>query len=97
MHELYELPEGAGIFFSPSGTDSEYIALMIGKLLNPGRAITNIVTCNDEVGSGSKNGANGKFFMTLEPHPGYHENIEKGNDLLELGDDVKAIDVKARE
>lgn len=100
LHQLYELPKGAGIFFSPSGTDSEYIALMIGKILNPGKKITNILTCNDEVGSGSKNGASGKFFMNLEPHPGYHDHLgpnKKGKPLLELGDDVECIDVKARQ
>lgn len=100
LKRLYELPEGAGIFFSPSGTDTEYITLMIGKILNPGKKITNVLTCNDEVGSGCKNAAYGRFFMNLEPHPGYHEHLgpnKKGKPLLELGDDVDCIDVKARQ
>ena len=65
--ELYNLPEGTGIFIMPSGSDAEYIPLLIAKLRHKGKSFLNVVTCNDEVGSGTLDAAAGKFFSALEP------------------------------
>ena len=51
----------------PSGSDAEYIPLLIAKLRNHGKQILNIVTCNEEVGSGTLDAAGGKFFSPIEP------------------------------
>lgn len=89
---MYELPKGTGVFLSPSGSDAEYFALLIAKLINPDKHIVNIVTCNEEVGSGTLAAAGGKFFSHIEPIPGYQTHIEGGpkmNDpIQELADNV---------
>lgn len=51
----------------PSGSDAEYIPLLIAKLRNQGKQILNVVTCNEEVGSGTLDAAGGKFFSHIEP------------------------------
>lgn len=68
--QAYGMPKGTGVFLTPSGSDAEYIPLLIAKLLNPGKEIVNIVTCHQEVGSGSLEAAGGKFFSSSEPMPG---------------------------
>ena len=32
--DLYSLPEGTGVFLMPSGSDAEYIPLLIAQILN---------------------------------------------------------------
>jgi len=100
MHEtrnrltnIYGLEDGTGIFLMPSGSDAEYIPLVIAKLLNGmDSRISNIVTCNEEVGSGTLDASGGLFFSPVEPIPGYTSHMEGGADmhdpLLELADNV---------
>ena len=99
--KAYDLPKGTGVFLSPSGSDAEYFALLIAKLLNPGKKIMNVVTCNEEVGSGTLAAAGGKFFSPLEPFAGYHTHLEGGpkiNDpVQDLADDTETVAVNARE
>jgi hypothetical protein len=37
LHKMYELQEGTGVFLMPSGSDAEYIPLLIAKTLNEGK------------------------------------------------------------
>ena len=67
LMKLYHLPEGTGIFLMPSGSDAEYIPLLIARLRHQQKSFLNVVTCNDEVGSGTLDAAGGKFFSALEP------------------------------
>ena len=89
------------MFLSPSGSDAEYVVLLIAKLLNPGKTITNICTCNEEVGSGTVPAAAGKFFSAIEPIPGYHNHIEGGpkmdDPVLGLVDNVEIVAIDARD
>lgn len=98
--QLYQLPEGTGIFLTPSGSDAEYIPLLMAKLFNEGKQVSNIVTCNEEVGSGTLDAAGGRFFSALEPIPGYATHIEGGpkmsDPVLGLGDGVETIAIAAR-
>jgi hypothetical protein len=100
LTKVYELPKGTGVFLSPSGSDAEYIPLLISKLLNPGKPVTNVVTCNVEIGSGSLAAAGGKFFSPVEPIPSYHSHIDGGpkvNDPVnELADNVETVAINAR-
>lgn len=85
----------------PSGSDAEYIPLVIAKQLNGmGSQITNIVTCNEEVGSGTLDASGGKFFSPIEPIPGYTSHMEGGADmhdpLLELAENVTTVAINAR-
>ena len=78
LAKIYNLPKGTGIFLTPSGSDAEYIPLLIAKLFNKGKDVLNIVTCNEEVGSGTLNAAGGRFFSALEPIPGYNSHLTCG-------------------
>lgn len=64
------MPEGTGVFLTPSGSDAEYIPLLIAKILNPVKEIVNIVTCNEEVGSGTAHASKGQLFSSMEPNEG---------------------------
>lgn len=100
LKEIYQLPEDTGVFLTPSGSDAEYFPLLIAQLLNEGKEVVNIVTCNEEVGSGTLEAAGGKFFSPLEPIPGYTSHMEggaKNNDpVLGLGENVETIAIPAR-
>lgn len=97
MRALYNLPEGTGIFITPSGSDAEYIPLLITQILNEDKAILNIVTCNEEVGSGTLSAAGGRFFSDLEPLPGFTTTPVDMDDPLEgLAEGVKTVAINAR-
>lgn len=97
---LYQLKDGTGVFLTPSGSDAEYVPLLLAQHFNPGKAITNIVTCNEEVGSGTLDAAGGRFFSTLEPIPGYTAHMKGGvqmSDIVKgLGETTKTIAIGAR-
>ena len=98
IKDLYSLPEGTGVFLMPSGSDAEYIPLLIAQILNKGKNVCNIVTCNEEVGAGTLGAAGGKFFSPIEPIPGYaQEGTWIGDDLQGLGDGVRTIAINARQ
>ncbi len=95
LMELYELPQGTGIFLMPSGSDAEYIPLLIAKLRNQGKNLLNIVTCNEEVGSGTLDAAGGKFFSSVEPiHYGCGANA--GDPVEGLASGVENYAIAAR-
>jgi hypothetical protein len=83
----------------PSGSDAEYIPLLIAQELNKGKKIANIVTCNEEVGSGTFNASGGLFFSEIEPIPGFTTGNVKNGDplegLAEQVEDIYAIDARA--
>jgi len=81
----------------PSGSDAEYIPLLIAKTLNGGKAIVNVVTCNEEVGSGTLAAAGGKFFSPVEPIEGFTDGSKKNGDEVEgLAADVSTVAVDSR-
>jgi hypothetical protein len=95
LMELYELPQGTGIFLMPSGSDAEYIPLLIAKLRNKEKNVLNIVTCNEEVGSGTLDAAGGKFFSAVEPiHYGCGANA--GDPVEGLASGVENYAIPAR-
>jgi hypothetical protein len=59
LMKVYDMPEGTGVFLMPSGSDAEYIPLVIAKLLNPGKDVLNLITCHEEVGSGTLDASKG--------------------------------------
>ena len=82
IKEVYSLPEGTGVFLMPSGSDAEYIPLLIAQILNKDKDVCNIVTCNEEIGAGTLGAAGGRFFSPIEPIPGYAiEGTEIGDKL----------------
>ena len=82
---------------SISGSDAEYIPVMIAKMLHPGRKVINIVTCGGEIGSFTLDCANGKHFSETLPVPSPDfEQPKIGQPLKGLGENVEAIAIKAR-
>lgn len=57
----YSLPQGTDIFFAPSGTDLEYVALLAVAGREP-HGIANLLLGADEVGSGCIHSAAGRYF-----------------------------------
>jgi len=98
---VYKLPEGSGVFIMPSGSDAEYIPLLIAQELNKGRKVTNIVTCNEEVGSGTVAASGGRFFSDIEPIPGFTTGAVKNGDplvgLTEMVENVIGINARDNE
>ena len=50
------------VFFGPSGTDLAYLPTLFQRLLHPGRPIIQLMSCPDELGSGSLDVAAARFF-----------------------------------
>jgi hypothetical protein len=95
LMELFELPQGTGIFLMPSGSDAEYIPLLIAKLRNKDKNVVNIVTCNEEVGSGTLDAAGGKFFSAVEPIH-YGSGAKAGDPVEGLASGVENFAIGAR-
>ena len=57
-----EFKDPFDIFFAPSGSDLVYYPLLFQRLLNPDKPVLNIVSCPQELGSGSLLASEGKFY-----------------------------------
>lgn len=73
-----EIADEFEVFFAPSGSDLNYYTLMFQRLLNPKKAIINLVTCPEELGSGSTLAAEGRYYFQLDQFGG---KVEKGAKL----------------
>ncbi len=83
----YALDTETDIFFAPSGTDLEYVALFAVAGRTPG-GISNLLLGSDEVGSGCIHSAAGRYFAQ-ETALGF--NVEPGEQVagvphIEMGD-----------
>ena len=91
------MEQGTGVFLMPSGSDAEYIPLFITKILNPNKKVVNIVSCNEEVGSGTLDAAGGKLFSHVEPIEGYTDgNLKAGSPVEGLNNNVETVAINAR-
>ena len=63
------------IYFAPSGSDLVYYPLMFQLMLNPGKKLINVVSCPEELGSGSKYASETRFYANYNQ---FGENIVKG-------------------
>ena len=50
------------VFFGPSGTDLAYFPTLFQRLLHPGKEIIQIISCPEELGSGSRDAAAARLF-----------------------------------
>jgi len=83
----YRLPTGTDIFFAPSGTDLEYVALLAVAGRKP-NGIVNLLLGADEVGSGCIHSAAGRYFAN---ETALVANVKPGQDIkglppIEMGD-----------
>jgi len=51
------------IFFGPSGSDLAYLPIAFARMLHPTRPIVNLLSCPEELGSGTLVAAEGRVFM----------------------------------
>ena len=70
------------IFYAPSGTDLVYIPLMFGRLLHANQPILNIITCIEELGSGTRFAAREMFHADFNQ---FGEPIRKMDPVLKDG------------
>lgn len=66
------------VFFAPSGSDLVYYPLLFQQLLSPQKQIHNLVTCPEELGSGSIMAAEGSYYFNFTQ---FGEKIEKGSSI----------------
>ena len=74
------------VVFGPSGSDMMYVPSLYQTMFNPGKEIINIVTCPDELGSGSKPAAEMKYYA------GWNQKGEK----LELNGNVCKDEIRTK-
>lgn len=70
-----EFKDPFDVFFGPSGSDLVYYPLMFQLMLNPGKKLINIVSCPEELGSGSKYASETRFYANYNQ---FGDKIEKG-------------------
>jgi hypothetical protein len=62
IRSLFSPEDEFDVFFGPSGSDMMYLPLLFQALLQPNKPIVNIVSCPEELGSGSKLAAEAKYY-----------------------------------
>lgn len=72
--------EELDLFFAPSGTDLIYYPQLFSRLLHPHQPILNIVTCTEELGSGTALAAHGRYFADFNQ---FGEPVERGEALID--------------
>lgn len=80
------------IFWAPSGSDLIYLPFLFAQLLYPRRPLLHMLTCPEELGSGTKIGASGQYFMEFNQ---FGEAMPKGA-LLDPDLDLKVVHYAAR-
>lgn len=81
------------VYFGPSGSDLMYWPLIMQSLLHPGQKIINIVSCPEELGSGSILAAEGRFYANSNQ---FGEQVPKGERITTLLP-IETIYLPARE
>ena len=64
------------VYFGPSGSDLVYFPLMFQLMLNPGKKLINIVSCPEELGSGSGYASETRFYANYNQ---FGDRIVKGD------------------
>lgn len=80
------------VFFAPSGTDLLYLPILFARVLNPNKKILNVVTCIEELGSGTKMTASEKYYANTNQ---FGDPLTKGSSILK-DNSIKTIFLNAR-
>lgn len=88
----YEGKDEFELIFAPSGSDLAYLPIMFSKVLNPDKEILLILTCPEELGSGSQMAYLGKYYASRNQ---FGDEVEKG-DEVNVRYDVNLARFKAR-
>jgi hypothetical protein len=68
------------VFFGPSGTDVVYFPLLFTREIFPEKKILNIITCIQELGSGTVNAGQGRYFSGTNQ---FGQEIPKGGTIID--------------
>ncbi|MEM6722516.1 MAG: hypothetical protein AAF598_00685 [Bacteroidota bacterium] len=91
----YEGTDKFELFFAPSGTDLVYFPLVISQILNPGKPILNIVSCPEELGSGTVLASQGLYHAD---HNQFEEMMPKGTAVIpNLPIKMLSLDARSKE
>lgn len=74
----YKGKDAFDVVFAPSGSDLAYLPLIFSDILDPGKEKLVLLTCPEELGSGSQMGFLGKYFGNKNQFGQY---VEKGEDI----------------
>lgn len=69
------------VFFAPSGSDLAYYPILFKQMLSETSEVVNIVTCPEELGSGTRLASSGKFHAALNQ---FNEEVQKENPIAGL-------------
>lgn len=94
LKELLNFPgeDKFDVFWGPSGSDLIYIPILFAGMLYPNRPLLHMLTCPEELGSGTKVGASGKYFMEYNQ---FGEAMPKG-ELIDPNLNLKVTHYAAR-
>jgi len=67
------------VFYGPSGTDLFYYPIIFSKLFQPDKQIINLITCKEELGSGTPFASEGKYYANYNQ---FGDQIEKGERMI---------------
>eukprot|EP00533_Pseudo-nitzschia_delicatissima_P009427 CAMPEP_0116087484 /NCGR_PEP_ID=MMETSP0327-20121206/5388_1 /TAXON_ID=44447 /ORGANISM="Pseudo-nitzschia delicatissima, Strain B596" /LENGTH=1186 /DNA_ID=CAMNT_0003578555 /DNA_START=81 /DNA_END=3641 /DNA_ORIENTATION=- len=92
--KILELEEGTEVIIVPSGSDAEYLPLVIAKAIKGDVPISNGVTQLQEIGAGTAPASVGEYFSTHSPLKG---KLAEGTKYLSGFESFDGIAVPARE
>ena len=80
------------VFLGPSGTDLLYYPLLFSLECMPNKKILNIITCIEELGSGTVHAGQGKYFAGINQ---FDQKISKGDSIIS-SNQIEVAYLKAR-
>ncbi|MEO1435805.1 MAG: hypothetical protein AAFV80_09740, partial [Bacteroidota bacterium] len=83
------------LFFAPSGTDLVFFPLVISQILNPGKPILNVVSCPEELGSGTVLASQGLYHADYNQ---FEESLPKGTVVVpDLPIEMLSLDARSKD
>ncbi len=70
------------VFLAPSGSDLTYYPILFSQLLHPDKEILSLVSCPEELGSGTIKAAKGQYFMSQNQ---FGESVQEEGQLFDSG------------
>ena len=71
-----DLSDHFDIFYAPSGSDLCYYPIMFSRIIKPDQSIFSVVTCPEELGTGSNTAIKGEYFFGTNQ---FEENVDKNS------------------
>lgn len=93
IKRLIRTSENVEIAFAPSGSDLCYYPLLFRKLISPDKPILNLLTCPEELGSGSVTANQGRFYGVKNQ---LNDELTKG-EQIDPNLDIELMSFSARD